>query len=131
MVFPVMVADTSFLVPLFRREDEHGQKAAETLVSMDETVLVPDTVLFETLTVLNRKCGFAIAKEAHGKLSENPQISMMNFEANEREAILNLFLSNAGKISTVDASVIYLSRKKGCKILSYDNDLNRAAAKRI
>jgi predicted nucleic acid-binding protein len=98
---------------------------------LDDDMLVPDTVLFETLTVLNGKCGFSMAKEAHGKLAGNPQVSMVSFEAGEREAILGVFLSNAGKISTVDASVIYLSRKKGCKILSYDDSLNRAAARRI
>ena len=131
MVFHMIVADTSFLVPLFKKDDAHSVKAAETLISLNDRMLVPDTVLFETLTVLNGKCGFAMAKEAHGKLAENPQISVVNLEAGEREAALGVFLSNAGKISTVDASVIYLSRKKGCKILSYDDDLNRAAAKRI
>jgi len=127
----MIVADTSFLVPLFKKDDAHSIKAAEALMSLDEDVLVPDTVLFETLTVLNGKCGFPMAKEAHARLAGNPQVSVVNFEARERETILGVFLSNAGKISTVDASVVYLARKKGCQILSYDDNLNRAAARII
>lgn len=127
---PMLVADTSFLVPLFRKEDVHSVKAGETIVALREEIDVPDTVLYETLSVLNHKCGFAVAKEAYGKLCENLQMNLIHLDSAERDGAIMEFMLHGGKLSPVDCSVLYFSRKMGAKILSFDDDLNKASTKK-
>ena len=57
------ILDTSFLVSLFMSEDENHPKAVELFEKhREDEMLLLDTILFETLTLLNRRKGMAMAR---------------------------------------------------------------------
>lgn len=130
-VFHVIVADSSFLVSLFRESDSNNPAAvALSKMHLEEEMLVPDTVLFETLTALNYREGFAFAKEAYGKIVGSRQNRLFSFSEVEREGILEEFFLSGGKLSVADASVVYLARKTGSEALAFDAAIKKALAKK-
>jgi predicted nucleic acid-binding protein len=124
MVFPVMVLDSSFLVSLFRNVDDNNPKAIILFKEHAQSeMLLPETVFFETLTVLNYKNGISLAREAYEKLLSNSQIHFYPFSEEEKLGFLHEFFAAKGAMSVPDASVVYLARKMRCQVLAFDKNL--------
>jgi len=119
-----MVLDSSFLVSFFLQQDENHRKAVEIAdKNEEEDKLLPELVLFETLTVINYKKGIAAAKEAYEKMITNQQILLYWLPEAEMLEMLKEFFSHDKKLSIEDATVIYLARKTHSPVLSFDRDL--------
>lgn len=121
-MFHVIVLDTSFLVSFYLSQDanhENALKLAEQ--NAEETMLLSDVVLFETLTILNYRAGIARAKEAYDELLGNKYIRFFHFSEMEKNETLALFFAQEkGKLSFADASVVYLAKKGKSKVLAFD-----------
>ena len=130
MVFPVIVLDSSFLVSFFREEDSNNSEAIGAFKrNADNEMLLPETVFFETLTVLNYKSGMTLARQAYEKLLSNRQISFYPFSEGEKLCFLHEFFAAGGKMSVPDASVVYLAKKTGAEVLTFDKEIIKATRK--
>jgi len=131
MVFPVIIFDTSFLVSFYHTGDSNHAKAMEIATSLEnEEKMLPDTILFETITVLIYRAGMETAKNAYFELTSDPKTGFLHFDRQEREEIITELLERHDKLSSADMSVAYLARKMGAKILSFDRNLNKAVGKK-
>lgn len=126
MVTSMMVLDTSFLVSFYRLSDENNQKARATLHEKErEGFLLPSTILFETVSVLNYKEGFEKAREAYDDLVSNEDIEIYYLNETEQDRVLQEFFFHTGKVSVADACVIYLSKKNKMEALAFDKGILR------
>ena len=130
MVFPVMVLDSSFLVSLFRKDDENNQNAREIMRrNLDEHMLLTDLVLFETLTIIAYKDGLARSKDVYDELVTNRNIQMHSLTQEEKDCALGEFFSQKGKLGAIDVSILHMAKKYNSGILAFDAQLNRAFKK--
>ena len=124
-----MIVDSSFLVSLYLPGDENNSRAVNQFHGMlDDQLVIPEYVLVETLTVLNYKAGVDLAMSAYHKLMDNGRVTVYDFSASELDEIITIF-SSIGGISVADASQVFLSKKLGCKVVTFDKQLSRAIAK--
>lgn len=126
-----MILDSSLLVSFFREADDNNREAARLLKRHEnESLVLPESVFFETLTVLIYKGGAASAKAAYEKLTSNKQVLAHYFSMDEKREIVVQLLAQSTKISFEDMSVIYLARKTDSKVLAFDEKIIRLAAKK-
>ncbi len=128
---PVRVLDSSFLIALFIEDDPHHVKAmrdGEAGARAGESWMVPDPILFETLTVIRYEQGASAAKTAFNQLMSNRNIQIYTFSARERLEILEMFLASSYSISSADASVAFLCRRLGSPAFAYDENLLKVLA---
>ncbi len=127
MVFPVIILDSSFLISFFRPSDTNNADAVNISLGWgEEQMVLPDSVLFETLTVLAYKEGINRANEAYQYFLANKNVAIHYFTEQERLDVLGLFLSQQGKMSAIDVSVIYLAKKRNAGILAFDEQIKKA-----
>ncbi len=126
-----MVLDSSFLVALYRKEDENNHKALDWVQrNKYEELLLSDVILFETLTVLNYKNGIETAKEAYDDMRRNKRIRIAYLDEQTKLEILEEFFNHEGKFSLPDASVIHLARKTDSHVVTFDKSMLRHAARK-
>jgi len=124
MVIQMMVLDTSFLISLFLPEDENHSKALEIFEKRsNEEMLLIDTILFETLSVLNRRHGVEAAKAAYEKLIANTKLQIHYLTDVQRKEVLENFLSQKGRLSTADMSVVHACKTALAPPLAFDKEL--------
>ena len=124
MVFRVKILDSSFLISFYLTEDtnhENALKLAEE--NKNETMLLCDVILFETLTILNYKKNINFAKYAFNELLENKNIRFFHLTDAEKDEILNGFFNQRIKLSFQDVSVIYLANKGKSEALAFDKGI--------
>ncbi|MFA5930067.1 MAG: PIN domain-containing protein [Candidatus Micrarchaeia archaeon] len=120
----MMVLDTSFLVSLFLPEDDNHAKALEMFENhRNEEMLLIDTILFETLSVLNRRHGVEAAKSAYEKLVANTKLQVHYLTDAQRKEVLEQFLSQKGRLSTADMSVVHACKTALAAPLAFDKEL--------
>ena len=128
---PVRILDSSFLIALFIEDDPHHSKAfaaGEADLAANESWLVPDIILFETLTVIRYEQGAGAAKIAMERLLSNRYVQIYQFNAEERRAVLELFLSSPYSIGAADACVAFLCSRLRSPAHTYDDNLLKVIA---
>lgn len=124
MVFHVKVLDTSYLVSFYLSQDSNHDNALKLAEqNKEETMLLSEVILFETLTVLNYRAGTELAKEAHNELLGNKYIKFFHFTETEKTEILEKFFDQKSKLSFADVSVIYLADKSKLKVMAFDDGI--------
>ncbi len=119
-----MVLDSSFLIAYFVEMDANNSRALELAERHEkESMLLPDLVLYESLTLICYRKGAQGAKEAYEKISGNSQILLREFAMDEKREILGRFLSQKAKLGFVDTAILYLAEKTGSGIISFDRQL--------
>jgi len=120
----MMVLDSSFLFSLFHPRDANHQKALGIFAKhCAEEMLLTDAILFETLTVLNRKLGTAATLAAYDQLMSNSRLQIHYLTEIQRKEILTEFLKQKGRLSLADFSVVLACKTALAKPLSFDKDL--------
>ncbi|HLC69170.1 MAG TPA: PIN domain-containing protein [Candidatus Bilamarchaeaceae archaeon] len=125
----MIVLDTSLLVSFYLTADVNHEKAIELVrQNKNETMLLSDIILFETLTVLNYKSDINLAKEAHEELLSNKQIRFFHLTEQEKDEILWQFFENnkKAKLSFAGISVIYMASTSNSKVLAFDEGILKA-----
>lgn len=119
------VIDSSFLVAFYIPSDQFHARASTLAKEVaNESLLLSDLILFETLTVLNYRLGPKEAKRAYEEITNNSNIVVTNFSDTEKREILAVFFSQIGrKLSVQDCSVIYQARKHNIEPLTFDGGI--------
>lgn len=119
------VVDSSFLISLLILEDENHEAALELAAKSMGIFEIIDTVLFETITVINYKFGLTEANRLFKEISENNQFKISFIAESDRLEILHEFMKLNGKISPIDFSVVYFAKKQKSKFLTFDKEQER------
>lgn len=123
-MFHVIVLDSSFIIAFYLSEDSNHEKALKLAEqNSEETMLLSDVILFETLTVLNYKAGIKRAKEAYDELLGNRYIQFLHFTEIEKNEILAQFFEQKKKLSFADSSVVYLAGRGKIRVLTFDKEI--------
>lgn len=126
----MMVLDTSFLVSLVLSQDMNHSQALDLFAShRTEEMLLTDTILFETLSVLNRKEGITAAKTAYAELLANSKLILIYSGEDERREIIAEFLEQDDGLSVADISVVHACKKTMSPALSFDRKLLKKIGK--
>jgi len=118
-----MIADSSFLVSLFWKDDTLHQKALSEFRSSSVTLSVPDRIIEETMSVLAYKEGWQTALEVLDRITTNRRFEVRHISREEWSGIVALSSKLNKKISFNDYLVIYLSVREGALPLTYDSQL--------
>jgi predicted nucleic acid-binding protein len=118
------IFDTSFLVSLLDINDSNHVKAIEAISGLEIWKLytrfyVNDTIINETLTVLNYKLWFPFIEKFEQLLNG---LEVIYISGNNEEYI-SFFKSLIWKVSVADTSVIYDSLKHNLDILCFDKQI--------
>jgi predicted nucleic acid-binding protein len=117
------IADTSFLITLFdHRDARHG--TAKEHAGLPEPIQVPPEVLGETLGVIHRRRGYAVAIGVWDELRSLPHVELVS--AANPDATSRCFREGNGKLSWVDAAVVARCRALGASPLAFDKALEKA-----
>ncbi|MCX6772646.1 MAG: PIN domain-containing protein [Candidatus Micrarchaeota archaeon] len=126
-----MILDSSLLVSFFRESDSNNLEATQLLKKHEnESLVLPESILFETLTVLIYKDGVANAKATYEKLTSNKQVLVHYFSVDEKREIVLQLLAQTTKISFEDMSVIYLAHKTDSEVLAFDDKIIKLTTKK-
>ncbi|MFA5049971.1 MAG: PIN domain-containing protein [Candidatus Micrarchaeia archaeon] len=117
------IADSSFLVSLFVPHDENHEKAKEKFIKTNEEILIPDIILYETLTVINYKLGYAEKKSIFQKIISNSSFVVEHLTPSELKDTLNSFILSESKLSFPDVLVLNLATKRKSEILVFDKNI--------
>ncbi|VVB58536.1 PIN domain protein [Candidatus Anstonella stagnisolia] len=123
-----MIADSSFLIALFHKDDELHQKAVELFANLPESsIIVPDRMLEESFTVFSYKLGAEFALAFLEKLRINKSFVTYRIAESEWDETVKLASSMRKKMSFADYLAICLSKKTGEEILTFDRQVASAA----
>lgn len=89
----------------------------------NEDMLITDSILFETVSVLNRKLGMDAARAAYEQLLSNSRLQVHYLTEDQRKEILSEFLKQKGRLSTADISVVHACKTALAAPLAFDKEL--------
>ena len=125
-----IIFDTNIWVALFNQDDSSHSRARvffETIAN-DQTIVLPEQVLVEVVTVLTRKSGKAFADRFVREVRNNLDVEFIFSDALFLSNTLDYFLAHvAAKLSFVDISLLMLA--KTFQVVTFDQTLNRAIEK--
>ena len=93
-------------------------------MSDPEPILVPPEVLGETLGVIQRRRGRAVAREIWSHLRTLPHLRFA--DTSDHGRVRPLFERDGADLTWVDSCVVAWARKLGCAALCFDPDITRA-----
>jgi predicted nucleic acid-binding protein len=121
------VADTSFLVAFFDRDDRHHHAARSAFAEADQVIILTE-VLVEMLGVLKGKLDRRAADSALVDLMRIENVAWQ--ETCDIMAAYRL-RSERKTLSIVDAMVIHASVRSGTELLSFDERQKRIARRML
>lgn len=118
------VADTSALYALLAKGDQNHDRAVDAVCD-PEPILVPSTILAETIDLVKYRYGVIPGLQAMEDLMSLPHLAVADdvpFEGVRAE-----YERVGGRLSVADAIVVQTCRALGAKPLAYDKRLLKAA----
>ena len=126
----MILLDTSFLVALFRENDEKHERAAELVKEIKGRVTITDHIFSELITFLTAKDGNSTAYGAGKKINES-EIILISVLREDIPIALNYIRKYQG-ISMCDALSVVVMKNMGIrKIASFDSDFDKFSVERI
>ncbi|MFA5237928.1 MAG: PIN domain-containing protein [Methanoregula sp.] len=121
----MILVDSSFFIALADRRDQWHAPAKKILPSLeDETLVISDLILAESVTIIGRRSGGKNGERLYHYFTDNCEIVFAD------EQILKggmaVFLHYDGTLSVSDAVSVSLMGMKGItRILSFDSDFDK------
>jgi len=116
------IADTSFLYALFSETDafhERARRAAEE----PEGIIVPAEILSETVALLHRRLGFALARASGTWLRDKGHIEIGTPSPELLEAAWRAYSGSRGRLSYPDSVVVAWCRGRRANPLAFDTKI--------
>jgi len=131
----MIIVDANYFLGIYDELDSLHQRCLKISESMGETpILYLEDVLKETQTVLSIRKGHAEGFEWIDSIydNESPLDRQYTLGPGEYFQVLNTWRAlDGGRLSFVDAEIIYLARKHNFPVLSFDNELLRHLPKAL
>jgi predicted nucleic acid-binding protein len=123
------VVDSSFLVSLFWPDDSLHDKAETDFSNSQETFLLLDRVVEETLTVLTYRSGLKPSLEIVSRLLRNDRFQLHRLSDSDWRDILEYICQSGKKISFTDYAVAFVSCQWRTFPLTYDKQISALVKK--
>jgi predicted nucleic acid-binding protein len=118
----MVIFDANIWIALLNVEDSQHEKSLVVFESTNESILLPEYVLVETLNVLTQKAGKKIADAFLSMVFASDQIEIGFSSKNFLLRVVQSFLANDhAKLSFVDQGLLYLSQFH--KVITFDKNL--------
>jgi len=121
----MIFVDSSFFIALVDRKDQwHPAAKAILPVLADETIIISDLIIAESVTILGRRSGGKAGEHLYHYFMDNCDLVVTD------EKILKggmvVFLRYDGTLSVSDAVSVFIMEKKNInRILSFDADFDK------
>jgi hypothetical protein len=121
----MIFVDSSFFIALVDRKDQwHPAAKAILPVLADETIIISDLIIAESVTIIGRRSGGKAGEHLYHYFMDNCDLVVTD------EKILNggmvVFLRYDGTLSVSDAVSVFIMKKKHIdRILSFDADFDK------
>jgi len=121
----MIFVDASFFIALVDQKDQWHAAAKALLPALsDETILISDLVIAESVTIIGRRSGGKAGEQLYHYFMDNCDCRFTDDKI-LRESMA-VFLSYDGTLSVSDAvSVSVMKRKSIDRILSFDSDFDK------
>lgn len=120
------LADSSFLLALFLSGDRNFS-AADREAANPNPILVISEVLAETLGVLQKRKGIDFARLVKQWLDSKPHFQFGFTQRSQFDVASRVFSRSPERLNYVDALLVAWVLSSGAQLLTYDEDLRRAA----
>jgi predicted nucleic acid-binding protein len=118
----MVIFDANIWIALLNVEDSQHEKSLVVFESTNESILLPEYVLVETLNVLTQKAGKKIADAFLSMVFASDKIEVGFSSKNFLLRVVQSFLANDhAKLSFVDQGLLYLSQFH--KVITFDKNL--------
>ena len=118
-----IIIDSSVWIAFFLENDSLHTKALKLEKEILNTKYIPDFVYFEVCTVLRKKGGLVCCTSFIEHIEKSQDIEVVSF-ISDVTSFSTFFLQKAyEKLSFVDSTLLYLYKKDGCTILTFDKEI--------
>jgi uncharacterized protein len=121
----MIFADSSFFVALVDRKDQwHPASKALLPVLVDETIIISDLIIAESVTIIGRRSGGKAGEHLFHYFMDNCDLVVTDEKI--LKGGMGVFLRYDGTLSVSDAVSVFIMEKKNInRILSFDSDFDK------
>lgn len=118
-----IIIDSSVWVAFFLENDSLHDRALKLEKQILHTKYIPDFVYFEVCTVLRKKGGLTSCVTFIEFIEKSQDIEVVSF-ISDITSFSTFFLQKSYEnLSFVDSTLVYLYKKDGCAILTFDKEI--------
>ncbi|HUT37914.1 MAG TPA: PIN domain-containing protein [Methanoregula sp.] len=123
----MILVDSSFFIALVDRKDQwHPDAKALLPMLADETIIISDLILAESVTITGRRSGGKAGEQLYHYFIDNCDLVFTD-EKNLKGGMV-VFLRYDGTLSVSDAVSVFIMEKKNIiRIVSFDSDFDKVA----
>ncbi|MBI3458940.1 PIN domain-containing protein [Candidatus Azambacteria bacterium] len=108
----MVILDSNIWIALLNTNDSNHQKAVKIFKGISKSIILPEYVLLETVTILCQEVDKRTADEFIKYTANNKDIEIYGSSVTLLHQITNFYLSQKNeKLSFVDYSLLYFSQK--------------------
>lgn len=121
----MIFVDSSFFIALVDRKDQwHPAAKAILPVLTDETIIISDLIIAESVTIIGRRSGGKAGEQLYHYFMDNCDLIVMDEKI--LKASMSVFLRYDGILSVSDAVSVFIMKKKNTeRIVSFASDFDK------
>ena len=120
----MIFVDSSFFIALVDRKDPwHPAAKAILPVLADETIIISDLIIAESVTIIGRRSGGKAGEQLYHYFMDNCDLVVTDEKI--LKGSMSVFIRYDGTLSVSDAVSVFIMKKKNIdRILSFDADFD-------
>jgi predicted nucleic acid-binding protein len=121
----MIFVDSSFFIALVDRKDQwHSAAKAVLPVLADETILISELIIAESVTIIGRRSGGKAGEQLYHYFMDNCDLIVTDEKI--LKGSMSVFLCYDGTLSVSDAVSVFIMKKKNIdRIISFDSDFDK------
>ena len=123
----MIFVDSSFFIALVDRKDQwHPFAKAVLPVLTDETIIISDLIIAESVTIIGRRSGGKAGEQLYHYFIDNCDLIFTDEKI--MKGSMTVFLRYDGTLSVSDSASVFIMMEKNIdRILSFDSDFDKVA----
>ena len=123
----MIFVDSSFFIALADRKDQwHPAAKAVLPVLTDETIIISDLIITESITIIGRRSGGKAGEQLYHYFIDNCDLVFIDEKI--LKGSMSVFLRYDGTLSVSDSASVFIMMEKNIdRILSFDSDFDKVA----
>ncbi len=123
----MIFVDSSFFIALVDRKDQwHPAAKAVLPVLNDETIIISDLIIAESVTIIGRRSGGKVGEQLYHYFIDNCDLVFIDEKI--LKGSMSVFLRYDGTLSVSDSASVFIMMGKNIdRILSFDSDFDKVA----
>jgi len=123
----MIFVDSSFFIALVDRKDQwHPAAKAVLPVLTDETIIISDLIITESITIIGRRSGGKAGEQLYHYFIDNCDLVFIDEKI--LKGSMSVFIRYDGTLSVSDSASVFIMKEKNIdRILSFDSDFDKVA----